>query len=310
MSYFSAPTLAKDPDMKKVRNYIMLLNQQLQYSLTNLDAEDNFSQEFLVSYRETETSISQLEIGMNGLLLEFTNLETGVSSKISTLNDQIKLKVSEGDLCSEISMTAGTINFKTGNLTIDAKNLKLDANGNAEFSGKITGGSININNKFKVSSTGKTEIDSGAYTGSIKCSGPLACGTLITYGDCDVDGSISCTSMSVTGSVTCETLYQDSDIRLKEEIEDIPEETALRVVLGLKPVSFKYMGSDEIQMGFIAQDVNELQEEIGTDLPLTDLGEDGYYAIPYSSYGALYAGAIKSQQRQIAELERILKNEM
>ena len=116
--------------------------------------------------------------------------------------------------------------------------------------------------------------------------------------------------MSVTGSVTCETLYQDSDIRLKEEIEDIPEETALRVVLGLKPVSFKYMGSDEIQMGFIAQDVNELQEEIGTDLPLTDLGEDGYYAIPYSSYGALYAGAIKSQQRQIAELERILKNEM
>ena len=70
------------------------------------------------------------------------------------------------------------------------------------------------------------------------------------------------------------------------------------------------MGSDETQMGFIAQDVNKLQEEIGTDLPLTDLEEDGYYAIPYSSYGALYAGAIKSQQRQIEELERIMKNEM
>lgn len=107
--------------------------------------------------------------------------------------------------------------------------------------------------------------------------------------------------------MTCETLYQSSDARLKEQIEDIPEETALRIVLGLKPVEFSYIGSNERQMGFLAQDVNALQENIGTHLPLTDLGEDGYYRIPYSTYGALYAGAIKSQQRQIEELERKLQ---
>lgn len=44
MSYFSAPALAKDPDMTKIRSYIMQLNQQLQYSLSSLDPEDNFSQ--------------------------------------------------------------------------------------------------------------------------------------------------------------------------------------------------------------------------------------------------------------------------
>lgn len=306
MSYFSAPTLAKDPDMGKIRSYIMMLNQQLQYSLSNLDAEDNFSQEFLISYKETDEMISQLEISMDGFLSKYENLKTGISTEISSLNSQIKLKVSADELCSEISMAPGTIAFKTGYLTIDSKNFKLSQDGTAEFSGNITGGSINIADKFVVSENGSTRIDSGAYTGAIKCGGPLATETLITYGDCNVEGTISCQRMSVKGSVTCETLYQDSDARLKENIEDIPEETALRIVLGLKPVEFSYLGSEERQMGFLAQDVNALQEEIGSNLPMTELGEDGYYRIPYTTYGALYAGAIKSQQRQIAELERKL----
>lgn len=306
MSYFSAPTLAKNPDMGKIRSYIMMLNQQLQYSLSNLDAEDNFSQEFLISYKETDEMISQLEISMDGFLSKYENLKAGVSTEISSLNSQIKLKVSADELCSEISMAPGTIAFKTGYLTIDSKNFKLSQDGTAEFSGNITGGSINIADKFVVSENGSTRIDSGAYTGAIKCNGPLATETLITYGDCNVEGTISCQRMSVKGSVTCETLYQDSDARLKENIEDIPEETALKIVLGLKPVEFSYLGSEERQMGFLAQDVNALQEEIGSNFPMTELGEDGYYRIPYTTYGALYAGAIKSQQRQIAELERKL----
>ena len=139
MSYFSAPTLAKDSDMAKIRSYIMQLNQQLQYSLSSLDPEDNFSQEFL-----TDKTISQLEISMNGFMSEFKNLEAGVSTQISTLNNEIKLKVSAEELCSEISMAPGTIAFKTGYLTIDAKNFKLSKDGTAEFSGNITGGSIKL----------------------------------------------------------------------------------------------------------------------------------------------------------------------
>ena len=304
MSFFSVPALSGNADMKKIRNYIMMLNQQLQYSLSNLDAEDNFSQEFLISYRETDEMISQLVISMDGFLSEFQELEENVTSKISVLNGKIELKVSQEELCSEISMAPGTIAFKSGYITIDAKNFKLMEDGSAEFSGNINGGSININNKFVVDSNGHTTIDSGAYTGYIQCNGVLGTETLITYGDCSVEGSISCQKMVVSGSVTCETLYQDSDERLKEEIEDIPNDTALQLVLGLNPVTFTYTGSNERNMGFIAQDVNRLQEDLGTDLPMTELGEDGYYRIPYTTYGALYVGAIKSQQRQIEELER------
>lgn len=308
MSYFSMPSLSREADMKKIRNYIMMLNQQLQYSLSNLDAEDNFSQEFLISYKETDEMISQLEISMDGFLSEFKSLSDNVTTKISVLNGKIDLKVSADELCSEISMAPGTIAFKTGYITIDAKNFKLLQDGSAEFSGNINGGSININNKFIVDSNGHTTIDSGAYTGYIQCSGTLATETLITYGDCSVEGSISCQKMIVSGSVTCETLYQDSDERLKECIEDIPDDTALEIVLGLNPVTFSYLGSGERQMGFLAQDVNRLQDDLGTDLPMTELGEDGYYRIPYTTYGALYAGAIKSQQKQIEELERRVMN--
>mgnify|MGYP000624097745 CR=1 FL=1 len=66
-------------------------------------------------------------------------------------------KVSAEELCSEISMAPGTIAFKTGYLTIDAKNFKLSKDGTAEFSGNITGGSININDRFVVSETGSNE---------------------------------------------------------------------------------------------------------------------------------------------------------
>lgn len=304
MSYFNAPSLSSDADMKKLRNYIMLLNQQLQYSLSNLDAEDNFSREFLISYQETDEMITQLEISMDGFLSEFRQLDEEVSSQIKVLNGEIALKVTAEELCSEISMAEGTITFKTGHITIDAKNFTLTEAGEATFSGNVTGGSININDKFIVDKNGNTTIDSGAYTGYIECSGTLATETLITYGDCSVEGSISCLSMTVKGSVSCETLYQSSDERLKEEIIDIPEEEALRIVLGLNPVTFSYIGDTERHMGFIAQEVNELQKELGTDYPMTELGEDGYFAIPYASYTALYAAAIKEQQRQIEELER------
>lgn len=306
MSVFTPPAVSSNADMKKIKNYILMLNQQLRYCLSNIDPEDNFSLDAMVKYQETDTKIAQLEVSMSGFISEFKNLETSVSTSIKQLEDKIVLKVSANELCSEISMSSDTINFKSGYITIDAKNFTLDETGAATFSGNITGGSININNKFIVDSTGHTEIASGAYTGKISCAGVLATETLITYGDCSVDGSISCNSMSVDGSVTCETLYEDSDRRLKENIVNIPDHVSLELVLGLRPVAFTYRASGERSMGYIAQEVVELQQKLGYDLPLTAM-RDGYYAIPYSSYGALYAGAIRHQQKQLDELEKRIK---
>lgn len=302
--------MSNSADMKKLKNYILMLNDQLRYCFSNINPEDNFGLEAMIKYQETDKTISQLEVSMSGFITEFQNLEKNITTSIKQLNNSISMKVSADELCSEISLSEDTIDFKTGYLTIDAENFKLYKDGTAEFSGAITGGSININDKFIVTPTGSTTIDSGAYTGSISCSGVMATETLITYGDCSVDGSISCNKMVVDSSVTCEVLYEDSDRRLKENIREIPDQTALALVLGLRPVEFTYIASGERSMGYIAQDVVALQEQMGNDLPLTVVNEEsGYYAIPYSNYGALYAGAIRQQQKQLDEIERILQEE-
>lgn len=51
--------------------------------------------------------------------------------------NQISSKVSKGDVCSEINQSSDKIILKSNRLVIDSTNFKLDANGNAEYSGNL-----------------------------------------------------------------------------------------------------------------------------------------------------------------------------
>lgn len=289
--------------MKKVKSYLIMLNQQLQQCFQSIDPEDNFTEDSLMKYKETDENISQLEVSMSGFLSLFKSLRDDVESSIKVLNGQINLKVSAEELCSEISMTTDTITFRTGNLIIDTTNFKLRADGSAEFSGSITGGSININGRFVVTPNGTVTIQSTTFSKQITTNGLLYTNYMRIAGDADIHGSVNCGSMYASGDVSCETLYQRSDRRLKEHIEDIPDETALEIVLGLQPKTFTYKDSGQKSIGFVAQDVDALQEQIGTSLPLVDHSGD-YMAIPYPNYTAILAGAVKAQQREIEVLEQ------
>ncbi|MBS6955967.1 MAG: tail fiber domain-containing protein [Enterocloster asparagiformis] len=304
MSYFNCPvSTGTNPDMKKVKSYLIMLNQQLQQCFQSIDPEDNFTEDSLMKYKETDENISQLEVSMSGFLSLFKSLRDDVESSIKVLNGQINLKVSAEELCSEISMTTDTITFRTGNLIIDTTNFKLRADGSAEFSGSITGGSININGRFVVTPNGTVTIQSTTFSKQITTNGLLYTNYMRIAGDADIHGSVNCGSMYASGDVSCETLYQRSDRRLKEHIEDIPDETALEIVLGLQPKTFTYKDSGQKSIGFVAQDVDALQEQIGTSLPLVDHSGD-YMAIPYPNYTAILAGAVKAQQREIEVLEQ------
>ena len=89
-------------------------------------------------------------------------------------------------------------------------------------------------------------------------------------------------------------------------IKEIPDETALNLVLGMRPVTFKFKDSDQRSMGLIAQELDALQKKLGTNLPLVDHSEE-YLSIPYGNNSVLFAGAIKAQQKEIKELEKALK---
>ena len=67
--------------------------------------------------------------------------------------------------------------------------------------------------------------------------------------------------------------------------------------------SFEFKDSGQRAIGFIAQDIDELQDRLGTSLPLVDHSGD-YAAIPYPNLTALLTGAVKAQQREIEALEQ------
>ena len=243
MSSFNMPALGgQDKNMKKVYSYIQMLNEQLRYSLSNITPENNFTKDSFLKYQETDESISQLEVTMNGFISQFTNLKESTETSIRVLNGQIALKVSKDKLCSEISATSDAITFKTGYLVIDTNNFKLYKDGTASFSGTINGGSININDKFKVSSSGAVSVDAITYADTITTQGLLYTNYMRISGNADVSGTLTANTVTVSGDVSCETLYERSDRRLKENIKEIPDEIALNLVLGMRPVTFKFNG--------------------------------------------------------------------
>lgn len=149
-------------------------------------------------------------------------------------------------------------------------------------------------------------VDAITYADTITTQGLLYTNYMRISGNADVSGTLTANTVTVSGDVSCETLYERSDRRLKENIKEIPDETALNLVLGMRPVTFKFKDSDQRSMGLIAQELDALQKKLGTNLPLVDHSEE-YLSIPYGNNSVLFAGAIKAQQKEIKELEKALK---
>ena len=100
------------------------------------------------------------------------------------------------------------------------------------------------------------------------------------------------------------SFYETSDRRKKKRIRALKDGQALALVLGLNPQIYVMKETGEPMMGFVAQDVEKLQKQLGIDLPLTSIDKDGYYCIPYMNYIALLTGAIQAQQKRIDRLTR------
>lgn len=98
-----------------------------------------------------------LDLTAEKLRSEIQRAETAESSIITQTASLISTKVSKGSVSSEISQEAGQITIQSNRLVVDSTNFKLKSNGDAEFSGKITGGSISIVGSafaFSVNSSG------------------------------------------------------------------------------------------------------------------------------------------------------------
>lgn len=113
--------------------------------------------------------------------------------------------------------------------------------------------------------------------------------------------------------ITNESTDSTSDIRLKKDIE--PYTDCLSKILNLKPVYYRWRedvdlsfmtgnDKDSVQIGLIAQEVEEIIPEVVTNHSGRDCD---YKRIKYSKLTPVLIGAIKEQQSQIEELRRTVQ---
>lgn len=141
----------------------------------------------------------------------------GVTSEINRLSSGLQLKVSKGDVVSEINQSPEKISLKANRIEIDSDTFKLSADGKiVAESGTIAGFDLTntafeknfavggVNYKFKITSdtTSETatylislaEQNAGEYSFAVDTKGNIECGDL--YG-----GKISCTKVNLSSSI-------------------------------------------------------------------------------------------------------------
>lgn len=249
---------------------------------------------------------------------ELTDLEKETTSKFTQTAEQISLMVKKGDVTSQINselkVTGNTIELTTGHFTINAKNMKVDSQGNATFSGtvsgaSIVGGSINIGSgNFTVSSSGIVEAKNAKITAATLNSTGIIYAErgMVCNGEIEADiGSIeqiSTRSIYCTGMVYGGGWTEISDRREKRDIQDIPPDTCIDVIKRLKPVAYTLIDNGIRGTGFIAQDVKEISDEMNLDYQLVSyLSEHKRYGIEYKNYISFLTGAVQYILERLGE---------
>lgn len=101
--------------------------------------------------------------------------------------------------------------------------------------------------------------------------------------------------------------YHDgSDIRLKENVIDMPE-YAIDMLKAIRPVEYELKGTGRRRWGFIAQEVLEAEEKSGAEVSMVGKDSKGYYSINYQTIIPVLTKAIQEQQTRIDGLEARLE---
>jgi hypothetical protein len=127
-------------------------------------------------------------------------------------------------------------------------------------------------------------------------SGNVGIGTTTPAYKLDVAGDIRTTGCLVYNGGTLGTCV--SDIRLKENIQNLTFTNPLEKVLNLQPKKFTFKNDTQEITGLIAQEVEQIAPELVTS------DENGYRRIKYGYIQWLLLEAIKEQQKQIDQLQK------
>lgn len=145
--------------------------EEVSVALTDFkaDTEAKFkitSDSISAEVKRAQEAESSLNIGIQSISLSVKDLTSNTSSEIKALSNRIDLKVSKGDVSSQLSVESGGVTIKGNRLTIDSNNFKLSADGtvnctNGIFTGRVEASEGKIGG-FTIQSDGSIKTSSGA----------------------------------------------------------------------------------------------------------------------------------------------------
>lgn len=217
-----------------------------------------------------------------------------------------------GTFAGNLSAAGGT--FK-GNLSAAGGTFSgnLSAVGGT-FSGNLSAAGGTFNGKLTASSGGGELSISGGdlYMNNNKTGGP---GLYMRKGDelyacwgarncaAQADGSYR----EVSAMDIMRAAENASDKRLKQDIEDLDDDIATKLIMSIKTKSFKFIKEpNELNFGVIAQDIRKIEKSIGIDTENNRLcyknKATGKYSVDYTQLIAPMIKVIQNQQEQINKI--------
>lgn len=148
---------AKDSTDTKLKSYTTTteMNAAIKTAVDGIDLSvyktvKSYNED-IAKYSTTEQMNSAIKLAVDGIDLSVYYTKTDVDGKVKDLEgsikvnaDNIALKVSASGVVNAINISEESIKLSGNRLVVNSTNFKLDKNGNAEFSGKITGGLISL----------------------------------------------------------------------------------------------------------------------------------------------------------------------
>lgn len=127
MAGFNLQQIDNQADLKKIQNYIFMLNEQLKYMFSNLEPDENFSSDALTKYLKDGENIAILELSAKEFKLAMKDAEGNISELRQTASSLTsKLSNVEGDV-SVLEQTATSLTSRIGNAEGDISVLSQTA---------------------------------------------------------------------------------------------------------------------------------------------------------------------------------------
>lgn len=220
-----------------------------------------------------------------------------------------------------VQNTTGSSGTATGfksinNVSCYVKNgIRIESSGGAYGD---TGVSVSLRDGFYSSGVSAFVTANGGYTYGVQGSITLPSGTTSNNFGAGIYGTSAAVNNRFAGyfngNVTVNGVFTSSDEKLKEDIQ--AEENILEKIMELNAVTYKFKENDqlnlpeELQHGFIAQNIEEVFPELVTTIkkPIIDkenklIGEYEYKAVNYTGLISILTSSIQDLNEKVTALE-------